>query len=53
MALHRRLLQDIAELQSDPYPNIVLCVQDDNLQKACLLLTPIGKAPLHLTMMFG
>ena len=53
MALHRRLLQDIAELQSDPYPNIVLCVQDDNLQQACLLLTPIGKAPLHLTMMFG
>ena len=53
MALHRRLLQDIAELQSDPYPNIVLCVQDDNLQKACLLLTPIGKAPLHLTMVFG
>ena len=53
MALHRRLLQDIAELQSDPYPNIVLCVQDDNLQQACLLLTPIGKAPLHLTMVFG
>lgn len=52
MALHRRLLQDIAELQSDPYPNIGLSLQDD-LQEACLVLTPSGKAPLHLTVLFG
>jgi len=53
MALHRRLLQDIAELQANPYPNIVLCVQDNDLQSACLLLTPLGKGPLHLTISFG
>ena len=52
MALHRRLLQDIAELQKNPYPNIVLCMQDD-LQNACLLLTPDQKEPLHLTVTFG
>jgi len=52
MALHRRLLQDIAELQSDPYPNIGLFLQDD-LQQACLVLSPSGKAPLHLTINFG
>jgi len=52
MALHQRLLQDIAELQSDPYPNIGLFLQDD-LQQACLVLSPSGKAPLHLTINFG
>lgn len=52
MALHQRLLQDIAELQANPYPNIELCVQDD-LQQACLLLTPSGNVPLHLTVTFG
>jgi len=53
MALRRRLLQDIAELQANPYPNIVLHMQDDDLQKACLLLTPNMKDPLHLTVIFG
>lgn len=53
MALRQRLLQDIAELQANPYPNIVLCMQDDSLEKACLLLTPSGKDPLHLTIEFG
>lgn len=52
MALHRRLLQDIAEFQSDPYPNIDLFQQDD-LQQACLVLSPSGKAPLHLTIVCG
>lgn len=52
MALHRRLLQDIAEFQSDPYPNIGLFQQDD-LQQACLVLSPSGKAPLHLTIVCG
>lgn len=52
MALHQRLLQDIAELQSEPYPNIGLFLQDD-LQQACLVLSPSGKAPLHLTIIFG
>ncbi|KAL8704607.1 MAG: hypothetical protein Q9201_002254 [Fulgogasparrea decipioides] len=52
MALRRRLLQDIADLQNNPYPNIVLCMQDD-LKTACLLLTPNDKAPLHCTVIFG
>lgn len=52
MALHQRLLQDIAELQRSPYPNIAFCVSD-SLQKGCLLLTPNGKKPLHLTIIFG
>ena len=51
MALRRRLLQDIAELQTDPYPNIILHPID--LEEACLLLTPVGKEPLHLTIAFG
>ncbi|MCJ1454897.1 hypothetical protein MMC28_005250 [Mycoblastus sanguinarius] len=52
MALHRRLLQDIAELQTNPYPNIVLCTHD-SLRTACLLLTPNRKEPLHLTITFA
>lgn len=53
MALRRRLLQDIGELQANPYPNIVLRMQEDDLQTACLILTPNGKEPLHLTITFG
>ena len=52
LLLHRRLLQDIAEMQRDPYPNIILCPQD-SLRKACLLLTPNGNASIHLTLAFG
>lgn len=33
MALHRRLLQDIAELQTNPYPNIALYMKGDNISK--------------------
>ncbi len=53
MALRRRLLQDIGELQANPYPNIVLRMQEDDLQTACLILTPNRKEPLHLTITFG
>ncbi|KAL8796866.1 MAG: hypothetical protein Q9195_000949 [Heterodermia aff. obscurata] len=52
MALQRRLLKDIAELQADPYPNIALHPRDD-LKKACLILTPHERDPLHLTVNFG
>lgn len=52
MALQRRLLKDIAELRADPYPNVVLHPRD-NLQKACLILTPHERDPLHLTVSFG
>ena len=53
MALRKRLLQDIAELQSDPYPNIFMCTHEDLIHQACLILTPLGKEPLHLTIEFG
>ena len=52
MALYRRLLKDIAELQKDPYPNITLHPRDD-LHEACLVLTPPDRDLLHLTVMFG
>src|SRR6187402_3378718 len=50
--LKQRLLQDIAELQSKPYPNIVLHVQDNDLTQACLILTVEGYGPMHLTVTF-
>ncbi|KAL8766893.1 MAG: hypothetical protein Q9209_006441 [Squamulea sp. 1 TL-2023] len=49
-SLHKRLLRDIAELQSEPYPYIEFHVQD-SLERACLILIPEGSAPLHLTML--
>ncbi|KAK3332312.1 hypothetical protein B0T19DRAFT_398093 [Cercophora scortea] len=49
-ALRRRLLEDIAELQTLPYPNITLHVNDEDLTKPCLILTPEGWTPLHLTI---
>ena len=52
MALQRRLLKDIAELKADPYPNVVFHPRD-NLKKACLILTPHQRDPLHLTVNFG
>lgn len=52
-SLRNRLLQDIAELQSKPYPNISLHVQDDNITQACLILTVVdGYGPMHLTVDF-
>ena len=52
MALRRRLLQDIAELQEKPYPNIKLVPHDSDITRACLVLTPNGGAPLHLSATF-
>jgi ubiquitin-protein ligase len=50
--LKQRLLRDIAELQSKPYPNIELHVQDDDLTQACLVLNPQGYGLMHLTVTF-
>jgi ubiquitin-protein ligase len=52
MALHQRLLRDIAELQAKPYPNITLFPGED-ITNACLVLRPNGGQPLHLTVDFG
>jgi ubiquitin-protein ligase len=52
MALHQRLLRDIAELQAKPYPNISLFPSED-VTKACLILRPNGAHPLHLSVDFG
>lgn len=52
-SLRKRLMQDIAELQSKPYPNITLHVQDDNITVACLILNvEEGYGPMHLTVVF-
>lgn len=51
--LHQRLLQDISELQRKPYPNITLRAHDDNIREACLILTPDGWPPMHLSVTFG
>ncbi|KAM7221808.1 hypothetical protein V8F06_002801 [Rhypophila decipiens] len=50
--LRKRLLQDIAELQTNPYPNITLHVDDGDITTACLILTPQDWRPLHLTVEF-
>ncbi|KAF7858040.1 hypothetical protein EAF04_009396 [Stromatinia cepivora] len=50
--LRRRLLLDIAELQAKPYPNIYLHVDDENLNRACLILTVEGYGPLHMNIEF-
>jgi len=50
--LRQRLLQDIKELQTKPYPGIALHLRDGDLTQACLVLTPEGNAPLHLTVIF-
>ncbi|KAL2070496.1 hypothetical protein VTL71DRAFT_13522 [Oculimacula yallundae] len=48
--LKKRLLQDIAELQTKPYPNIALHVHEDDLTHACLVLTVEDFGPMHLTV---
>lgn len=50
LLLNKRRLQDIGELQTKPYPGIALHIQDGDLTKACLILSPEGHAPLHLTV---
>ncbi|KAH7406721.1 hypothetical protein DE146DRAFT_676071 [Phaeosphaeria sp. MPI-PUGE-AT-0046c] len=51
-ALERRLLNDIAEIQQDPYPNIHLHFDDADIRTSCLVLTPEDQDPLHLTIFF-
>lgn len=48
-SLRKRLLRDLAELQSEPYPCIEFHVHD-SLEEACLILSPEGSKPLHLKM---
>ncbi|KAF2653678.1 hypothetical protein K491DRAFT_581127, partial [Lophiostoma macrostomum CBS 122681] len=50
--LRRRLLQDIVEVQREPYPNIFLHIDEANLTSACLVLTPPDGHPLHLCIEF-
>lgn len=50
--LRQRLLQDINELQIKPYPGIAFHLQEGDITQACLILTPEGHAPLHLTVLF-
>ncbi|KAJ4292014.1 protein polyubiquitination [Kalmusia sp. IMI 367209] len=51
-ALRRRLLQDIAEVRQEPYPNVYLYVDDKDITHACLVLTPPEEKPLHLEIKF-
>ena len=51
--LRQRLMRDVAELRARPYPNISLRLSDENMTEACLVLTPNGDSPLHLTIEFG
>ena len=50
--LHKRRVRDLAEMQVDPYPNIALHPNDD-LTRACLILSPEGQDSLHLTMVLN
>lgn len=52
-ALRRRLLTDIAEIQQNPYPNIHLHVNEQEIHKACLILSTEAYGPLHLFIEFG
>jgi hypothetical protein len=40
--LRIRLLQDIAEIQTQPYPNIALYIKDEDISTGCLILTVKG-----------
>ena len=51
-SLERRLLQDIGEIQQDPYPNVHVHFDDADIRKACVILTPQDQDPLHLTIIF-
>ncbi|TGJ84176.1 hypothetical protein E0Z10_g4552 [Xylaria hypoxylon] len=48
----QRLLLDIHELVTKPYPKIALHPCEDNLYKACLVLYPENYRPLHLSISF-
>lgn len=50
-SLHQRLLRDIAEIQTKPYPNIALRMHDErDVSNACLVLTVDGYGDMHLTV---
>ncbi|KXH68960.1 hypothetical protein CSAL01_06978 [Colletotrichum salicis] len=51
--LQRRLLQDFAELQRNPYPRVTLHTRDNDIRRACLVLQPEGWMPMHTTVNFG
>ncbi|TVY14095.1 NEDD8-conjugating enzyme-like protein [Lachnellula arida] len=51
--LRHRLLQDIAEMQTKPYPNIELHLEEHDISTACLVLTTEGYGPMHLTVCFN
>ncbi|TQN71444.1 SUMO-conjugating enzyme UBC9 [Colletotrichum shisoi] len=51
--LQRRLLQDIAEFQQQPYPRLTLHTRDDNLRHVCLVFQPEGWIPMHTTVEFS
>lgn len=51
MALRGRLLRDVAELQANPYPNILFTSKADDITTACLVLTT-ERQRLHLTVNF-
>lgn len=48
---HQRLLHDIQEISTNPYPYITF-VSRLNLNTACLILTPPDLRPIHLTVKF-
>lgn len=50
MALQQRLLRDIAELKSKPYPFINWIPHENDFHKACLVLTPDNHVPIHLSV---
>ncbi|KAH8156516.1 hypothetical protein CIB48_g11733 [Xylaria polymorpha] len=49
---HQRLLSDIHELVTKPYPKISLYPWEDNIYRACLVLYPDHYRPLHLSIRF-
>jgi ubiquitin-protein ligase len=46
-------LQDLAEIQTQPYPNIALHINDEDISTGCLILTVKGYGPMHLTIDFN
>ena len=52
-ALRLRPLQDIAEIQTQPYPSIILQVQDEDISTGCLILTVEGLGAMNLTITFN
>ncbi|KAI0190380.1 hypothetical protein EV127DRAFT_365106 [Xylaria flabelliformis] len=48
----QRLLSDIHELVTNPYPKISLHPNEDNIHRACLVLYPEHYSPLHLSIHF-